>query len=80
MPKEAITERLKFLTELIRLFFVALLAIGGGTFSLLLGTHDPLRWGLAVAGIVAGFGLGVVIWRLIRRVQSLLTQLEKQQS
>ena len=40
MPKEAVTERLKFLTELIRLFFIALLAIGGGSFSLLLG---PLR-------------------------------------
>jgi len=60
MPKEAITERLKFLTELIRLFFVAFLAIGGGTLSLLLGPHDPLRWGFAVAGIVAGIGLGGV--------------------
>lgn len=78
MIKEAITERLKFLTELIRLFFIALLAVGGGSFGLLLGAYDPVRWSFAGAGIVAVLGLGIVIWRLIRRVQSLLTQLEEQ--
>jgi hypothetical protein len=46
MIKEAITERLKFLTELVRLFFVALLAVGGGSFGLLLGAYDPVRWGV----------------------------------
>ena len=80
MIKEAITERLKFLTELIRLFFVALLAIGGGSFSLLLGAYDLVRWSCAGAGIVTVLGLGTVIWRLIRRVQYLLTQLEEQRS
>jgi hypothetical protein len=79
MIKDAITERLKFLTELVRLFFVALLAIGGGSFSLLLGPYDPVRWSFAGIGIVAVIGLGVVIWRLIRRAQHLLTQLEEQQ-
>jgi hypothetical protein len=78
MPKDAITERLKFLTELLRLFFVALLAIGGGSFSLLLGVYDPVRWSFAGAGIVTVLGLGIVIWKLIRRVQGLLTQLEEQ--
>jgi hypothetical protein len=78
MSKDAITERLRFLTELIRLFFVALLAIGGGSFGLLLGTYDPVRWSFAGAGIVAVLGLGIVVWRLIRRVQGLLTQLEEQ--
>jgi hypothetical protein len=76
--KEALTERLKFLTELIRLFFVALLAVGGGSLSLLLGAYDPVRWSFAGAGVVAVLGLGIVIWKLIRRVQSLLTQLEEQ--
>jgi hypothetical protein len=78
MIKEAITERLKFLTELTRLFFVALLAVGGGSFSLLLGSYDPVRWSFAGIGIVTVIGLGVVIWRLIRRVQYLLAQLEEQ--
>jgi hypothetical protein len=53
MTKDAITERLKFLTELLRFAFVALLAIGGGTLGLLLGPQDPLRLGFAIAGIVA---------------------------
>ena len=51
MSKEAITERLKFLTELLRFAFVALLAIGGGTLGLLLGPQDLLRWGFAGAGV-----------------------------
>ena len=78
MPKEAIPERLKFLTEILRLVWVSLLALGGGTLGLLLGPHDPVRWGFAVAGIVTSFGLGVVIWRLMRNMQRLLTQLEEQ--
>jgi hypothetical protein len=35
MTKEAITERLKFLTELLRLVWISLLAIGGGTVGLI---------------------------------------------
>ncbi len=79
MIKEAITERLKFLTELLRFAFVALLAIGGGTLGLLLGPQDLLRWGFAGAGVVASLGLGIVIWLLARRMRRLLTQLEEQQ-
>lgn len=77
MPKEAITERLKFLTEMLRLIFVALLAVGGGTFSLLLDPYDLLRTLLAAAGIVTSIGLGVVIERLYRKIQQLLVQLEE---
>jgi hypothetical protein len=80
MTKDAITERLKFLTELLRFAFVALLAIGGGTLGLLLGPQDLLRWGFAGAGVAASFSLGVMIWKLIRKMQDLLTQLEEKQS
>jgi hypothetical protein len=79
MTKDAITERLKFLTELLRFAFVALLAIGGGTLGLLLGPQDPLRLGFAIAGIVASLSLGIVIWILAKRMQRLLIQLEEQQ-
>jgi hypothetical protein len=65
MPKEAITERLKFLTEMIRLAFIAFLAIGGGATSLLLGPYDLLRVLLVAAGILTSIGLGVLIERLI---------------
>jgi hypothetical protein len=68
MPKEAITERLKFLTELLRLTFVAFLAIGSGTISLLLGPHELVRSLLAVLGIAASIGFGVLIERLIRKM------------
>jgi hypothetical protein len=67
MAKEAITERLKFLTELIRLFFIALLAIGGSSFGLLLGAYDPVRWSFAGAGIVAVLGLGIVIMEVDKK-------------
>jgi hypothetical protein len=79
MTKDAITERLKFLTELLRFAFVALLAIGGGTLGLLLGPQDPLRLGFAIAGIVASLSLGIVIWILAKRMQRLLIQLEEHQ-
>ena len=61
MSKEAITERLKFLTELIRLFFITLLAVGGGSFGLLLGAYNLARWSFAGAGIATVLGLGIVI-------------------
>ena len=77
MTKEAITERLKFLTEMIRLAFFAFLAIGGGAISLLLGPYDLLRILLAAAGIVTSIALGVLIERLLRKIQQLLTQLEE---
>jgi hypothetical protein len=77
MPKEAITERLKFLTEMIRLAFIAFLAIGGSAISLLLGPYDLLRILLAAAGIVTSIGLGVLIERLLKKIQQLLTQLEE---
>lgn len=79
MKKEATTERLKFLTELLRFAFVALLAIGGGTLGLLLGPHDPLHLGFALAGITASLGLGVVIWTLARRMHRILVQIEEQE-
>ena len=77
MSKEAITERLKFLTELLRLSFIGLLAVGGGTASLLLGQYDLVRVLFAAAGIVTSIGLGVVIERLLRNAQRLLAQLEE---
>ena len=79
MVKEAITERLKFLTELLRFAFVSLLAIGGGTLGLLLGTQDLLHLGFALAGIGASLSLGIVIWVLAKRMQRLLIQLEEYQ-
>lgn len=77
MSKEAITERLKFLTELLRLSFIGLLAIGGGTTSLLLGQYDLVRALFSAAGIVTSIGLGVVIGRLLKNAQRLLAQLEE---
>jgi hypothetical protein len=75
MPKEAITERLKFLTEILRLAWISLLAIGGGTIGLLFGPYDLVRVLFAALGIAASIGLGVVIERLTRKMQQLLTQL-----
>ncbi len=78
MPKEAITEQLKFLTELLRLVWISLLAVGGGTIGLLFGPSDLVRALFATAGIITSIGLGVMIERLIRKMRQLLAQLEEQ--
>ena len=77
MTKEAITERLKFLTELLRLVWISLLAIGGGTVGLFLGPYDFWRYFFAGVGVAASIGVGVMVVQLYRKIERLLTQLEK---
>jgi hypothetical protein len=59
--KEA--ERIKFATELLRITALAVLAIGGGSISLLLGDPTPLRLILAIGGLLVTLGLTVAGWR-----------------
>ncbi len=68
MPKEAITERLKFLTELLRLVWISLLAIGGGTVGLFLGPYDFWRYFFAGVGVAASIGVGVMVYNCIERL------------
>ncbi len=75
--KEYLTEQIKHLTELLRLFWVTLLGIGGGTISLLLGELSLLKAIFATGGIMAMFILAVIIMRLNSRIRTLIEQLKE---
>jgi hypothetical protein len=71
-------ERIKYETELLRLVFVLVIAVGGGSLSLLLGSPTPLRLILAGAGILAIFGLLFIGWRQHRLIRVLIDQIQEQ--
>lgn len=75
--KEHYSEHIRHSTELIRLTWVTLLAIGGGSVSLLLGEPTTLRLILAGAGGVAALGLLFVGWRLDRHIRSLIVHVKE---
>ena len=70
-------ERIKFETELLRITALAVLAIGGGSISLLLGEPTPIRLILAVSGLLVTVGLTVSGWRQRSRIQRLIDQIKE---
>lgn len=68
--KERVTETIKFLTEMLRLVWLTLLAIGGGTVGLLLSELDTRR------SIFAGVGIGVMVL-LVMFIEHLRRQIRK---
>jgi len=75
--KEHLTEQIKHLTELFRLFWVTLLGIGGGTVSLLLGELSTRKAIFAAGGIMAAVILAVIVHRLESRIRELIEKLEE---
>ena len=73
--KEA--ERIKFETELLRISALFVLAVGGGSISLLLGEPTFLRLILAVGGLFVTFGLAVTGWRQRTRIQHLVEEIQE---
>jgi hypothetical protein len=72
--KEHLTEQIEYLNDLLRLFWVSLLAIGGGTASLLLGEFSILKIVFAAGGIVAIIVSTMIMRRLDSRIRELLEQ------
>jgi type VI protein secretion system component VasF len=73
--KERLTEEAKYRTELLRLAWATLIAVGAGTISLTLKEFD---WRIAAgAGTVVIVGMGLVVWRLHRKIQATLASLEE---
>ena len=74
--KEHITEQIRYHTELLRVFAVFLLAVGGGTVSLFFRSSDYWTRIFTVLGlfslVVAGIALGYVHWRVRKLVNKLL--------
>jgi hypothetical protein len=70
-------ERIRYHTEALKLILVLALAVGGGSFSLLLGPLTLLRTVLATAGIVGMLALAVIGWRQHRYILSLIDALKR---
>ena len=73
--KERFTEQIKFMTEMLRLAWLSLLAVGGGTVGLLLGELDTRRSWFAAGGVVVVASFLVFIGHLIRRIRALIDRL-----
>lgn len=71
-------ERIKYETELLRLVLVLIIAVGGGSLSLLLGSPTPLRLILAGTGILATLGLLFTGWRQHQLIRRLIDQIQEQ--
>jgi uncharacterized membrane protein YoaK (UPF0700 family) len=70
--KDSLTEESKWLIELLRLLWVTLLAIGGGTVGLILGEHSLLRIAFTVVGTMAMVLITVVMSKIRRRAEVII--------
>lgn len=73
--KEA--ERIKYATEILRLTWITVLAVGGGTASLLLNDLTDKRLILAGMGISSMLALIVIGWQLDRYICGPIAQLKE---
>ncbi len=74
--KERLTEDLKYLTEVLRLTWLTLLAVGGGTVGLVLGELGFRKIAIA-AGVVVVLILLGVIGHIHRRIRARIESLEE---
>lgn len=72
-----LTETMKYYTEVFRLVWVSILAIGGGSISLLFGELTGLRLIIAIGGFLIVVSLLEVLRRLNRQIAGLLTKLRE---
>jgi hypothetical protein len=59
---DEIKEKIKLETELLRFFFLSDVALGEGTFGVILGLPSGIRLILASIGILATIGVAYVSW------------------
>lgn len=71
------TETSKYYTEVFRLVWVSILAIGGGSIGLLLGERTVVRAMLGLAGIVSVVILLEILRRLNKQISELLRKLKE---
>ncbi|MEW6297396.1 MAG: hypothetical protein AB1671_06610 [Thermodesulfobacteriota bacterium] len=70
-------ERIKFHTEVLKVIVLLAVAVGGGSFGLVLNPGSPLRLGLAAIGLVATVGLALTGWRQYYYVQRLIEDIQE---
>lgn len=69
---ERTKERIKLETEVLRFIVLAMVAIGGGSISLLLGEWASFRLILAGLGLLATLGLNLATWKQYQRIITLI--------
>lgn len=72
-----LTEIVKYYTEVFRLVWVSVLAIGGGSIGLLLGERAALRVILGLAGISSVAILLEILRRLNKQIAELLEKMKE---
>lgn len=78
MPEERyVTETLKYYTEVFRLVWVSMLAIGGGSVGLLLGERSVVKVILGLTGIFSVAVLLEILRRLNKQIAELLKKLKE---
>jgi hypothetical protein len=68
--KEEVSEQIKYLTELLKLTWLSLLAIGGGTVSLVLGELTWYRQVAAGAGMTLAVTFVLTLGYLHRKIRA----------
>jgi hypothetical protein len=74
--KDYLTERIKYFSDALKLSCVFLLAIGGGTVSLLLGELSTVKTAFATVGIGSIIALVVFVLILDRKIRILIKELK----
>jgi len=75
--KDYLTERIKYLGDLLKISCVFLIAIGGGTLGLLLGELSRIRTIFAALGVGSMVVLAVYVLSLDRQIRTLIEGLKK---
>ena len=74
---EGLRERLKLYSEILRNLVILLIAVAGGTVSLLFKLSNPVVIPLMFMGLILTVGILFGIFRLVITIRELLQELEK---
>ena len=77
MTEKSIEERIKFLTELLKLLWFTVIALGGGIVGLLLKLDNPIKVILLLLGIFTEMVLAGFVIHFFLEVNNLLEKLDK---
>ena len=72
-----LTETLKYHTEIFRLLWISIIAIGGGSTGLLLGDLSKIKVTLATAGLLLVLLFLVLLRRLDRYIRQIISSLKE---
>ena len=77
LSEQYFPEKLKYYTELLRLVWVSILAVGGGAIGFIVTTITPLKILLASLGFAAVAFLSITVIVLNRRIWQTLHEIEE---